>query len=375
MKAKKSIGMSLVILLCLFQNPLLAYASDSNTDGFAEKQPITCSYISEFSDGGKDYIYILDDGNELHALVPPPGFDPLTASDEDLEKYCFPSRPTSENEREVSESYNNWVQMISCYTSTPEPDYSTMITTQTQTSRTMAEPGYSGNWSGHAVYADGVSTFFTQVEMVYTEPDIISHPSKLCANYQWVGLGGSNSMSLVQAGTYIDDTDKTVTELIHYPAVMYQPKYGGTYVRLLNTKLTVNPGDEIFVYATFQKANDKFGYYIANNTTGQSTNGYISLDADIYFDGSSAEWIIERMVTYTPDGPVNRGLANFGTLQLRNCMLTSNVSSAWTGAYGRKDLQKITLTSNGRSSGLVLCHTEEMQRGNKFTTTWLNYSG
>ena len=41
----------------------------------------TVSYITEYEDGGRDYVYIIDD-IEHHCLVPPEGFSPLTATDD-----------------------------------------------------------------------------------------------------------------------------------------------------------------------------------------------------------------------------------------------------------------------------------------------------
>ena len=72
-------------------------------------------YTVYFEDGGKDVVYVID-GIENHCLVPPAGFDPLTASDEELEKYCFPPRPEDKND------LTDWEYEMSFYRSMPEPE-------------------------------------------------------------------------------------------------------------------------------------------------------------------------------------------------------------------------------------------------------------
>jgi hypothetical protein len=74
----------------------------------------TVSYITEFEDGGRDYVYIIDD-IEHHCLVPPEGFSPLTATDEELARYCFPPRPTDEAQ------LKQWENQMKYYKSTPAP--------------------------------------------------------------------------------------------------------------------------------------------------------------------------------------------------------------------------------------------------------------
>lgn len=74
----------------------------------------TVSYITEYEDGGRDYVYIIDD-IEHHCLVPPEGFSPLTATDEELARYCFPPRPTDEAQ------LKQWENQMKYYKSTPAP--------------------------------------------------------------------------------------------------------------------------------------------------------------------------------------------------------------------------------------------------------------
>ena len=81
----------------------------------------------------------------------------------------------------------------------------------------------------------------------------------------------------------------------------------------------------IHVYITFQKANNKFEYYIANNTTGKSASGYVELDASKQFDGTTVEWVVERCKS----GGSLTSLGDYGTMTMKNCKATLNSSNTW----------------------------------------------
>ena len=116
----------------------------------------------------------------------------------------------------------------------------------------------------------------------------------------------------------------------------------------------------------FEKANDKFNYYIANNTTGKSASGIVNLDADEYFDGTTADWIVERASTYLP---------NYGSITMNTCKTTLNTSNTWLNIGNLTGIYKITLTSNGASSGTVLSQPGNISSNNtQFQCTWKAYS-
>lgn len=57
------------------------------------------------------------------------------------------------------------------------------------------------------------------------------------------------------------------------------------------TSVVINPGDEIHTYCSFQKLNNKFNAYVANNTNGTSQSVLVTISASEYFDSSTAEYI------------------------------------------------------------------------------------
>lgn len=79
MKIGKKFLSLLMGVAVLLVSSLPAFAAEVETTDCAS---VSYDYVTEFDDGGKDYVYIID-GVKNHYLVPPDDFDPLTATDED----------------------------------------------------------------------------------------------------------------------------------------------------------------------------------------------------------------------------------------------------------------------------------------------------
>ena len=88
-----SITAAAIAFTCSTASTLNAYGMEDNTPASGKLQ---CDYVEELPDGGKKYVYVID-GAEHTFPVPPEGFSPLTASDEQLEAYGFPPRPGQDN--------------------------------------------------------------------------------------------------------------------------------------------------------------------------------------------------------------------------------------------------------------------------------------
>ena len=285
---KKILAFAISIILCISTYIPAVFAIDSYETSFSDFKHIDYDYITEFSDGGKDYVYIIN-GVVNHALVPPEDFNPITASDEILARYCFPARPSTRS----SDEYNQWVSQMSTYTGAETPNMSVKmkpaksndsISNQIESKATAK---YSRNWSGYVANLGANSTsWYSQVQGDYTHPTV-SATSGSCVNSYWVGLGGYNSGKLVQAGT---STNGQTSHSAWYE-YLSDDSTGQTVAMQVITGLTINAGDSIHLYVAFQQANDKFGYYVANNTTGKGASGYVeNLAASAQFDGTTAEW-------------------------------------------------------------------------------------
>ena len=62
-------------------------------------------------------------------LVPPEDFDPLTATDEELDRYCFPDRPGAAMELSdgINSDYSDWFSLMENYSGTPDPEISVSV--------------------------------------------------------------------------------------------------------------------------------------------------------------------------------------------------------------------------------------------------------
>lgn len=88
-----------------------------NVSKFPNQESISYTSVDILPDGGKDYTYFVN-GIENHYFVPPEDFNPLTASDAELAMYYFPPRPDTNDKA----SYSEWIDVMSNYTGTPEPE-------------------------------------------------------------------------------------------------------------------------------------------------------------------------------------------------------------------------------------------------------------
>lgn len=331
---------------------------------FPNQESISYTSVDILPDGGKDYTYFVN-GIENHYFVPPEDFNPLTASDAELAMYYFPPRPDTNDKA----SYSEWIDVMSNYTGTPEPEgmvsSTEIIIEQKPTISPLSIGSRNSNiWSGYESNLGASSSkFYTQVQMDYTQPAIKSI-SGTCINSYWVGLGGRNTRRLVQAGTATKGTSE------HYAWYEYLSDTGKT-VSMIKLPIVISAGDRIHVYISFQKSNNLFSYYIANNTTGKSTSGIINnLPSSTQFDGTTAEWIVERC---TSNGsPTNLG--NYGSITLTNCKAMLNTSSSWTNLNSTTGLVKVTMKNLNSSSGHILSQPGNVTSSNAFTCTWRNYN-
>lgn len=320
-------------------------------------------FTPDYSDGGKDYVYVLD-GIENHCLVPPSSFDPLNASDEELEKYCFQPRPSDKSK------LNEWKNLMCSYRNTPIPKLSVNNMKRTHehsydSTSTYASYStrYSKIWSGYeSNLGTNPANTYSQVQMDYIQPTI-SSVNGTCFNSYWVGLGGRNSGKLVQAGTATQNTNT------HYAWYEYLSDNATSVTMQKIESLTINAGDSIHTYISFEKENNKFTYYIANNTTGCSASGYVLLNASNYYDGTTAEWIVERCSNGV--GPYHLG--EYGTITISNCKCKFLNVANWYDLTSCSGLYKVIMSSNQSYSGRILSTPGSPYNANCFSCVWKGY--
>jgi len=147
------------------------------------------SSVTPLADGGSSYHYDIY-GSQASVLVPPAGFNPLTATSAQLNEYGFPPRPTDPS------ALQQWQAEFRNYSGAANPPpflAGSNITTQTGpvlgSDPITAGTTTSSNWSGYVIL--GSSGTFTHAETTFVEPDK-TYPT-VCATHAevtWAGIGG-----------------------------------------------------------------------------------------------------------------------------------------------------------------------------------------
>lgn len=260
--------------------------------------------------------------------VPPFGFNPLNATDAQLAEYAFPPRPTNDTSELAL-----WNQEMSYYKVTDRPNVSAYIKKINKASltkhdtvnnslsvRPMSMTNKSNSiWSGYGDYRGSTSNPINNwcaAEGYFLQPTN-SNGSSGNSECSWVGLGGAQTGALSQAGTIMNNPDR-------YDA-FFECMNGSGDDMYVNTGLKPSATNSMYIYISYQSSNNLFNYYIADNSTGATSQGLIT-PHNAYgkfnaYDGSTAEWI-DEIPTITSK------LSNFGTINWTNCRAETN-SQVW----------------------------------------------
>jgi hypothetical protein len=161
------------------------------------------------------------------------------------------------------------------------------------------------NWAGYV----GTGGTYTLVSATWTVPRV-ANPSINGADATWVGIGGTQSRDLIQAGTEaVPDSDGTISFQAWIETL---PEISQA------VPLSISPGDALSVSIT-QEGGDRWLVSFSNATTGQSYRTIVHYQSSL----SSAEWIEE--VPVEVGGFV--GLDDFGTVDFSNGYAIKNGES------------------------------------------------
>jgi hypothetical protein len=245
---------------------------------------------------------------------PPAGFDPATASKDELESWGYPPRPGRDS---GPEALKRWSLAVSPSLRRVVPDlvrregvYHRPARGLKVTSRDAsgkAASATSSNWSGYALVPGAGAQPFYYVTGRWTVPTVKQAPGTCSGGWDysshWVGLGGFTDAFLLQAGSEADvfcDIGSNIPEYFPWfewlPApelVLYQNAAKGTL-------FPFSPGDYLIVVV-----------WATNFSAGVSTAGHVQFSditqgwgVNLAFSaasvggsrvtGKSAEWIVER---------------------------------------------------------------------------------
>jgi hypothetical protein len=193
------------------------------------------------------------------------------------------------------------------------------------------------DWGGYVAFSDytnpkpiitGVSGSWTVPRVTATLDDRFSAV--------WVGIGGYDDNTLIQAGTEQDSVNGAKAYSAWYEILP------GQSVSIM----TVNPGDKINAsIMLIDSATNSWSVYVHDTTTGQKFTKILTYNSSRL----SAEWIVERPTLNNGLSP----LANFGSTTFTNSMAVNNVkaeginrfSFARITMYDRQNRQLVSVSS------------------------------
>jgi hypothetical protein len=214
--------------------------------------------------------------------TPPPGFDPTTASDDQLAALGFPKRPA-----EGTADFAHWTAIVSA--KWVQPEFYTFKDPTTH--KSMQNRPSPENWAGYQ-NTDGGSSYFSQAQAEWPSSNVYLDSGQYSADEAtWVGLGiGASGSELVQAGTegYVSSLSGANYSFWWetYDTSNQDPSYGvcmgGECSPRVSDTIYVNVGQSGST-ASFFFEDLYFGTYTSFNETIPS--GWSS--------GQTAEWINE----------------------------------------------------------------------------------
>jgi hypothetical protein len=241
--------------------------------------------------------------NGIPAATPPAGFNPLAATDAQLDYYGFPPRP---DPKASPGAYDAWRTMVTAPVKRviPHQQMTTIANGPAvilSTSRGSLSPNATAatgattpNWSGYAILdsADPFKASNSTIYGVFMVP-VVQQGAGKCTGTDysaaWVGFDGLNSSDVLQAGVEADAScaSSTATQ-----------KYYGWYEWYPNNEVRVSapvitPGDLIYVYV-WNTGPSTGHYYLQNMTKRVSSSLQFSAPSGTQLKGNSMEWIVER---------------------------------------------------------------------------------
>ena len=272
---------------------------------------------------------------ETRRLHPPPGFDPLTASQAERDQFGLPPKPDPEHEPEL---YEFWVELFSSPLSFEEGDFS-FVGPQPHNFHRAGAAGVrsrhesSRNWSGtYITPRDG--RMFTDVLGSWRVPAVAppagQPPGAEYRSSTWIGFDGQRS--------YLNSTLPQIGTGQFFNAVGFPP--GQAWISWIQwwplppltiLSLPVAPGDRIMCWLLVLNRTDVL-FIIKNHTQGPLhmfimtapkviMPPWILVPVQAEVSGATAEWVMERPTSLVTNQLYP--LPNYGQVEFRQCYALS----------------------------------------------------
>ncbi len=165
----------------------------------------------------------------------------------------------------------------------------------------------STNWAGYVDETNGVDS----VSGTWVVPTV-TPSAGTSASSVWVGIGGSNSDDLIQAGTEQDIENGRAVYYAWYEMLPAESK---------QVRMDVEPGDQITVAIT-ETARSQWVINMSDDTTGEALQMHFTYRSS----NASAEWIVEAPTAINSRTGAEHQvtLANFGAVHFSNMAATTS---------------------------------------------------
>jgi Peptidase A4 family len=267
-------------------------------------------------------------GDSITSDLPPAGFDPLAASQEELKMFGFPKRPDPVLQ---PAEYAFWQEMFAPPVEFEAFDFNVLPVFTTRSrgfSGQLPRRQSSLNWSGaYITPRDG--TVFSSIwgKFQVPTPNLPSGggASEKYHSSTWIGFDGQRryySSTLPQIGTAqnIDPNSGVPTNSFFAWWQWWVRDVPAQALPMTLTSPTIHAGDLIMCF--MQVADDRAGasFVITNLTTSRSVQFFQSApltDSGQPFKvpGATAEWVMERPA----EGPMPLQLPDYGTVDFHDC--------------------------------------------------------
>ncbi len=265
---------------------------------------------------------------------PPEGFNPLTASQEDLKKFGFPVRP----DRELQPTeYAFWQRMFAQSLAFEAFDFEILPPVVRQIRGFFwgsPQRQTSLNWSGaYITPRDGTvfSSIWTRFQVPTPNLPPGARPGEKDLSSTWIGFDGQRRYymsTLPQFGTA-----QNIEPNMGIPTRSFFAWWQWWVRGLVNqafpiklTAPTIHAGDLIMCYMQVAPNRTGVSFVITNLTTGRVVQFFQNAPSaggglPFKVSGATAEWVMERPAI--PPDPNPMPLPDYGTVDFRDCGATA----------------------------------------------------
>lgn len=282
-------------------------------------------------------------------------------SDQELISRGYPPRPDATD----AAAFASWLDVVS-QPITQLPAH--LVSTNIFHLPNVQAAKQSANWSGYVGNGPSKRTY-DNVHGQFSQPDVVScYTNSSTYSSFWVGLDGYALNDLVQAGTEADCTNFLGTNFFNYQVweelLPNQPTEQ-------NMGIQPNPGDTIQVtvwIGDVSGAIDPSGAYawfhVVDVTRGLGTGNIGIALGSTYFNGKTAEWIMERPTVggslplfsaYSPATMLNAWAMKISTGKWANYSALPNLVQLWCyneGQGGYSDNQLLSSAVKNTASSI-----------------------